>query len=181
MKEYFEDKVLPALSPVMLQNVDTFPLLKDKSIYFAVKLTRAQLKAEYALIEIPTSTLSRFLVLPEENGTKFIILLDDVIRFCLRDAFSIFHFDSIEAYTIKLTRDAELDLDNELSQSFLEKISKGVSSRKSGPPVRFVFDKDIPADLFNFVINNLGLDMDDNLIPGGRYHNFKDFMNFPQV
>ena len=181
VREYFEDKVLPVLLPVMLQNVDTFPLMKDKSIYFAVKLAKHDARPEYALVEIPTSNVSRFLVLPEENGTKFIILLDDVIRFCLRDLFAIFHFDAIEAYTIKLTRDAELDLDNDLSQSFLEKITKGLSSRKSGQPVRFVYDKDIPSDLFNFVINQLGLDMDDNLIPGGRYHNFKDFMNFPMV
>lgn len=181
VKEYFEEKVLPVLSPVMLQNVDTFPLMKDKSIYFAVKLSKKNAKPEYALIELPTSTVSRFLVLPEENGTKFIILIDDVIRYCLRDVFPIFHFEKVEAYTIKLTRDAELDLDNDLSQSFLEKISKGVAGRKSGQPVRFVYDKDIPADLFNYVINQLGLDMDDNLIPGGRYHNFKDFMNFPMV
>lgn len=181
VKEYFEEKVLPVLSPVMLQNVESFPLMKDKSIYFAVKLSKKNAKPEYALVELPTSAVSRFLVLPEENGTKFIILIDDVIRYCLRDVFPIFHFEKVEAYTIKLTRDAELDLDNDLSQSFLEKISKGVAGRKSGQPVRFVYDKDIPADLFNYVINQLGLDMDDNLIPGGRYHNFKDFMNFPMV
>jgi polyphosphate kinase len=181
VKEYFDDKVLPALSPVMLHNVENFPLLKDKSIYFAVKLTGVAIKPEYALVEIPSSSVSRFLVLPEEHGNKYIILLDDVIRFCLHDVFSIFHYTKIEAYTIKLTRDAELDLDNDLSQSLLEMISKGVSSRKSGQPVRFVYDKDIPSDLFNYVINRLGLDIDDNLIPGGRYHNFKDFMSFPQI
>jgi polyphosphate kinase len=181
VKEYFDDKVLPALSPVMLHNVETFPLMKDKSIYFAVKLSGVATKPEYALVEIPSSSVSRFLVLPEEHGNQYIILLDDVIRYCLNNVFSIFHYSKIEAYTIKLTRDAELDLDNDLSQSLLEMISKGVSSRKSGQPVRFVYDKDIPSDLFNYVINRLGLDIDDNLIPGGRYHNFKDFMGFPQI
>jgi len=133
------------------------------------------------LIEMPTDHLPRFIELPSESDKKFIIILDDIIRFALEDIFAIFEFDNCEAWTIKLTRDAELDFDNDVSQSFLEQISKGVLGRKTGQPVRFVFDNSIPKDLLDFIIDKLVLDDESNLIPGGRYHNFKDFMSFPNI
>lgn len=178
--DYFDENVLSLLSPIMLSNVDKFPSLRDKSIYFATKLIKNKPeKIEYALLEIPTGNVPRFIVLPKEGENNYVILLDDLIRYCLDDVFPIFKFDSVEAYTIKLTRDAELDIDNDLSKSFLEKISKGVSGRKKGQPVRFVYDHKIPNDLLKYLISKMHLDDEDNLIPGGRYHNFKDFMNFP--
>ncbi len=180
VKNYFEEEVRAMLSVIMLHNVENFPYLKDKAIYLATKLTGSEpeVETEYALVEVPAN-LSRFLVLPPENHKRYLIILDDVIRFCLSDVFSIFHFDSFEAYTIKITRDAELDVDNDLSQSFIEKISKSVSRRNKGQPVRLVYDKSIPEDMINYIITEMALDDDDNLIPGGRYHNFKDFMEFP--
>ena len=180
VKNFFEEKVRPVLAVIMLHNVDTFPYLKDKAIYLATKLTGTDesVKTEYALIEVP-GDVNRFLVLPPEGNKKFLIILDDVIRYCLKDVFTIFHFDRFEAYTIKITRDAELDVDNDLSQSFIEKISKSVSRRNKGQPVRFVYDRSIPEDMINYIIGEMELDNDDNLIPGGRYHNFRDFMNFP--
>jgi len=183
IKQFFDEKLLPVLTPIMLHNIETFPYLKDKSIYLAVKLTSKDpsISKEYALIEIPAGELSRFIVLPPVNNKKYIIILDDVIRYCLNDVFSIFNFDSFKAFTIKITRDAELDIDNDLSISFLEKISKGVSERKQGQPVRFVFDSSIPKDLLQFITTKMELDEDDNLIPGGRYHNYKDFINFPNI
>ncbi|MBN1180677.1 MAG: polyphosphate kinase 1 [Bacteroidales bacterium] len=182
VKEYFDDNVLSQLSPIMLSNVEEFPYLKDKSIYFATKLTRDEThQIDYALLEIPTDVVSRFIVLPSKGEKRFIIILDDLIRYCLRDVFAIFQYDKIEAYTIKLTRDAELDIDNDLSISILEKISKGVSSRSHGQPVRFVYDQDIAPDMLKYIISKLGLGNEDNLIPGGRYHNFKDYMNFPRI
>jgi polyphosphate kinase len=183
VKKYFIDKVQPALAPIMLRNVKEFPYLKDKSIYFATKLIKKKHKKdyEYAIIEIPTAVLPRFLVLPQIENKKYIILLDDVIRFNLKEVFAIFDFDDFEAYTIKLTRDAELDIDNDLSKSLLEKIQKGVSSRKKGQPVRFVYDSEIPKDVLKYLKKALEFDQYDNMIPGGRYHNFKDFMNFPNV
>jgi polyphosphate kinase len=179
-KRYFEEEVRPVLSVIMLHNVDTFPYLKDKAIYLATKLTSIDesVEKEYALIEIP-GNISRFLVLPSEGEKRYLIILDDVIRFCLKDVFAIFHFDKFEAYTIKITRDAELDVDNDLSQSFLEKISNSVSRRNKGQPVRFVYDRSIPDDMIKYIIKEMDLDDDDNLIPGGRYHNFRDFMDFP--
>jgi polyphosphate kinase len=180
---YFEDKIQPAISPIMLRNLSKFPYLKDKSIYLATKLSKQKSRNvfEYALIELPTTVLPRFLVLPQIENRKYIILLDDVVRFSLNKIFAIFDYDQFHAYTIKLTRDAELDIDNDLSKSFLEKIQKGVSSRKKGQPVRFVYDHSMPRDLLKYLKGALEFDQYDSMIPGGRYHNFKDFMNFPNV
>ncbi len=183
LKKFFKEKVMPVISPIMLHNIDEFPYLKDRSIYLAIKLSDSakKVKDEYALIEIPTERLPRFIELPSDQDRHFIILLEDLIRFSLEDVFNIFNFDNFEAWTIKMTRDAELDVDNDVSQSFLEKISKGVLGRKTGQPVRFVFDNSIAKDLLDFIIEMLGLADDNNLIPGGRYHNFKDFLSFPNV
>lgn len=183
VRSYFNEKIMPMISPIMLHNVEYFPYMKDKSIYLAIKLAKADRSTEneFALIEIPADPFSRFIELPSDNKRKFIILIEDIIRFSLDTIFSIFDFDTYEAWTIKLTRDAELDMDNDVSQSFLEQISKGVMGRKTGQPVRFVFDNSIAKDLLDYIISRLGLDDASNLIPGGRYHNFKDFMNFPDV
>ena len=180
VQNYFSDHVLPVLNPVMLHNVKEFPTLKDKSNYLAVKMTsnNPRIDPEYALIEINSDRLGRFLLFPIRSR-QYIILLDDVIRFGLKTLFSRTQYDHFEAYTIKLTRDAELDIDNDLSKSFLEKINESVLDRKTGQPVRFVYDEKIADDLFQYIINGLKIDEEDNLIPGGRYHNFKDFMKFP--
>ena len=178
---FFNDKVLSAISPIMVNNLDKFPYLEDRAIYLATKLTRANGDFEYAIVDVPTVVLPRFIVLPGIGDKKYIILLDDIIRFNIKDVFAISKYAKYETYTIKLTRDAELDMDNDLTKSFLEKISKSVTQRRIGQPVRFVFDKDIPKDLLKYLAKNLELNNDDNLIPGGRYHNFKDFMSFPNV
>ena len=93
----------------------------------------------------------------------------------------MFGFNHIEAFTIKITRDAELDIDNDISQSFIDKISKSVKARSKGNPVRFVYDSAIPKDLLDFIKLKMKLNKLDNLTPGGRYHNFKDFIQFPNV
>lgn len=183
LRNYFKEKIRPVITPIMLQNIDRFPYLKDKSIYFAIKLSQSSKPDihEFALIEIPTDVLPRFIELPSESDRRFIILLEDIIRFALEDIFAIFEFDSCDAWTIKLTRDAELDMDNDVSLSFLEMISKSVLGRRTGEAVRFVFDNSIAKDLLDYIIHQLQLDEESNLIPGGRYHNFKDFMNFPNI
>ncbi|HEX3006723.1 MAG TPA: polyphosphate kinase 1 [Bacteroidales bacterium] len=183
IKHYFEDKVLPALAPIMLGNLNNIPFLKDKSIYLATRLFNAGIDedAKYALVEIPTAVIPRFLVLPNHGQNKCVILLDDVIRFNLKDVFAIFPYSHFEAYTIKLTRDAELDIDNDVTKSFLEKVSKGVSGRKKGQPVRFVYDETMPKEMLKYITDMLDLDDSDSLIPGARYHNFKDFMSFPNI
>jgi len=180
---YFDANILPFLSPIMLNNVEKFPYLRDKSIYFAIKITsdNPEIKTEYALMEIPSPMLNRVILLPSIGEKKYITGSDDAIRYCLKDLFAIFDFDHFEAFTIKLTRDAELDIDNDLSKSFLEKISEGVSERSKGQPVRFVYDREIPKDLLEYIIEKLRFDNYDTVIPGSRYHNFKDFMSFPNI
>lgn len=183
VKEYFENEVMPSLFPIMVDDSKAFPYMKDKVSYLYVKLTSKidKQKTRYALIEIPARATSRFVVLPKQGNKHHIILLDDVIRFNVNDIFWIFGYDAAEAYNIKLTRDAELDIDNDVSKSMLEKISKSVKARKQGLPVRFVYDAAMPNDMLTYIMKKLGMAKKDNAIPGGRYHNFKDFINFPNL
>jgi polyphosphate kinase len=181
VKDYFHDEVLPTLVPIMLDNSRDFPYLKDKSIYLAIKLSLSGKKPKYSLVEVPTDALSRFLVLPQVGAKKYLILLDDVIRHCLDEMFYLFSYDKIEAHTIKLTRDAELDIDNDVSKSILEKISRSLKKRKVGQPVRFVYDAEMPDETLDYFSRRVKFIGSDSLIPGGRYHNFKDFMNFPSL
>jgi polyphosphate kinase len=138
-------------------------------------------KLRYAMIEIPTSVLPRFVVLPAEGNRQFIILLDDIIRYNLKDIFFLFDYDQHEAFTIKITRDAELDIDNDISKTLLENIQKSVKKREIANPVRLIYDYEIPKDLLKFVVQKLMLTENDNIVAGSRYHNFKDFMSFPDL
>jgi polyphosphate kinase len=181
--KYFHENVLPTLAPVMIDSAPKFPYLSDRAIYLAVKMWKksAGLKSvKYAVLRVPTDVLPRFIVFPKmKNESRYIILLDNVIRFCLKEVFAIFDIDEADAYTIKITRDAELDIDTDLSKSMLEKIEKSLKQRKKGDPVRLVYDTTIPKDLLQFITKKMKKGV--NLIPGGRYHNFKDFMKFPSV
>jgi polyphosphate kinase len=167
----------------MLDKKRAMPDLKDKGIYLGIKLSnKGESDTLYSLLEIPTDTLSRFYVFPkDENGDTRIILLDDILRAHLRDIYSIFDYSSMEAFTIKFTRDAELDIDDDISTSLLEQIAKSIENRKVGDPVRFVYDKNMPDDLRYFLLKQLKISKEENINPGGRYHNFKDFMKFPSV
>lgn len=184
VKTYFNEVVRPALVPVMLGKKVPFPELRDKVIYFAIRLgyRRDKEKFQYSIMEIPTGVVSRFLVLPKEKGEdECVIFLDDVIRHCLHEVYSVFDYDKLNAYTIKVTRDAELEIEDDFSQSMVEKITKSLKKRKKGEPVRFVYDKDIPSDLLDSLMKRLKLTHGENVIPGGRYHNFRDFIYFPAV
>lgn len=178
VKSYFREKLLATLVPVMLDEHMPFPELRDRALYFFVKLRKGK-KTRLALIEIPDN-LSRFLVLPDTNNLKFIILLDDIIRYSLEDIFFIFDHDSMEAYSIQLTRDAELDLDKELSEKFIDSLSKSLQKRKKGKPMRLQYDTEMPEDMLNFLVKRMGLHK-ESLIPGNRYQNFKNFIKFPNV
>ncbi|RDK85317.1 polyphosphate kinase 1 [Marinirhabdus gelatinilytica] len=184
--EYFVQKVSPALATIMIGELDEFPLLKDSAAYLAVRMKMSKdddtfaSKYNYALIEIPR-TIERFVVLPSDGEKQYIIILDDLIRYCLDNIFSIFKYDSISAHMIKITRDAELDLDSDLSRSFIEKISKSVKNRSVGDPVRFVYDKSIDKETLRYLMDKMGVDDTDSIIPGGRYHNRRDYMGFPSL
>ncbi|RVU00587.1 polyphosphate kinase 1 [Mucilaginibacter limnophilus] len=178
VKNYFREKLLATLVPIMLDDGNAVPELKDRVIYFFVKLTKNK-KARYALIEFPDN-LPRFLELPETNRLKFIILLDDIIRYNLEDIFFIFDHDTIEAYSIQLTRDAELDLDKEVSEKFVDALSKSLQKRHKGKPMRLLYDSDMPVEMLQHLVNRMNL-QGESLIPGSRYHNFKDFIKFPNA
>ena len=181
--DYYNEEVRSYIVPLMVESIQSFPVLNDKSIYLACKLSRKDktIPQRFALVSVPAKRLGRFLILPSKTDEQNIILLEDVIRFCLPRIFSFFKYDQFSAHLIKVTRDAEIDIDNEVSTSLIQKIEKGIKNRKKGKPVRFVFDKDIDIALLSYLVKRMGLSLKENLIPGGRIHNFKDFMNFPEV
>ncbi len=181
--EFFINYVRPLLFPIMLDNLRDTTSLEDRSIYLALHLLSSEdpEKEDYAIVKVPTPELSRFLILPEDNGNQYIMLLDDVIRYGLKYIFSIFGYDTFNAYTIKITRDAELDIDNDVQKSFLEIMAESIKQREQGYPVRFVYDDSIPVDFLRKIREKLHLSEDDHQRGGGRYHNFKDFMSFPVV
>jgi len=177
---YFNDYVRSNIVPLMLENLQVFPTLNDKSIYLACKLSKADgsIPDRFALVSVP-SRLSRFVILPSKENYRYIILLEDIIRFCLPQIFSFFGYDTFSSNIIKVTRDAEIDIDNDLSTSLIQKIEKGLKNRKKAKPVRFTFDKEIDSILLNYLIKRLELSNKDNIQSGERIHNFKDFINFP--
>jgi len=186
VKDYFLQKVSPQLMTIILNDLRKFPTLKDTAAYLAVKMIiigdqiAEEKQKRYALIEIPKG-IDRFVVLPKEGDKNYIIILDDLIRYCLRNIFTMFEYESISAHMIKITRDAELDMDNDLSKSFIAKISSSVEHRKVGNPVRFVYDKSIAKDTLSFLKEKMNIEDTDSIIPGGRYHNRRDYMGFPSL
>ncbi|WP_299117168.1 polyphosphate kinase 1 [uncultured Winogradskyella sp.] len=180
IKNYFYQEVSPALVVIFLSEDLDLPELKDSSGYLTVKMSNSNGSNQYALIEI-SKAMDRFIVLPKKGDSSFIIMVDDLLRYCLDDIFNIFNYDSISAHMVKITRDGELDFDSDLSKSFIDKLSESVKDRKSGDPVRFVYDKSIDDDTLNFLLERMEIDSKDSMIPGGRYHNRRDYMGFPSL
>ncbi len=193
IKDFFIQKVSPALVTIILNDLAEFPILKDTSGYLAIKLVmkaeteskilgfvKPKPEVRYAVIQIPKS-INRFVVLPSIGEKQYVILLDDVIRHNLSSLFNIFDYKSVSAHMIKITRDAQLDIDSDMSKSMLEKIATSVKDRRIGEPVRFIYDQSIGKDTLKFFLANMGIDSSDSIIPGGRYHNRRDFMDFPNL
>ncbi|ELQ2465805.1 polyphosphate kinase 1 [Vibrio vulnificus] len=182
--KYFRKEVLPHITPLMLTDeIDVLQFLKDEYAYIAVELKKQE-QSKYALLEIPTDHLPRFIMVPEQKGKrkKTIILLDNIIRFCLNDIFGgFFDYEELNGYAMKMTRDAEYDLRHEVEYSLLEQMSEGLNQRLTALPVRFVYERDMPEDMLKYLCYKLKISHYDSLIPGGRYHNFKDFIAFPNV
>jgi polyphosphate kinase len=179
---YFHKEVRTRLMPFLIEKDNELPNLTDDAIYLAISLVKKETqKKRFALLEIPTTILSRFIVLPEKGEDKYVIFLDDIIRFGLKDIFFIFDFDEFSAYTIKLTKDAELEIVDDISESYIDKLSRSLQQRKWGTPVRFIYDREMPDDLLKMLTKKLNFGPDDVIIPANRYHNFKDFMNFPNL
>ena len=183
VKKYFIDKVRSNIIPLLIESVPQLPYLREKSIYLGVVMSNASsaYTQKYALIEIPSKVLGRFVILPQKGAKKYIILLEDVIRFNLPYIFSYFNYERYDAHLFKITKDAEIDLDTDLSSSFVQKIEKGIRNRRKGKPTRFVYDKEMDSGLLEYLIQRLHLTKRDNIIPGGRIHNFRHFMDFPDV
>ncbi len=180
IKEYFLKTVSPALVTIILNDLVVLPNLKDSAAYLAVKMVMPGNQKQFALIEIP-KTVDRFVVLPKQDDKDYIIMVDDLLRHCLSDIFNIFNYKSISAHMIKITRDGELDFESDLSKSFIEKISDSVKHRQVGEPVRFVYDKTIDEETLHYLMEKMGIDSTDSIIPGGRYHNRRDYMGFPSL
>jgi len=185
ISEYFNDNILHQLQPVLIVKDKIKPFLQNRKLYFAVRLKSKESDSnsekkkthhKYAIVEIPSEKLPRFIILPELSGKNYIIFLDDIIRYFLPQLFK--GYMVVSAFSIKLTRDADLYIDNEFSGDLLNKIKKGLKKRDTGIPSRFLYDKNIPDDFLKFLREALGLEKED-LVPGGRYHNFSDFFAFP--
>lgn len=179
---YFNDEIRSNIVPLMIESIQAFPTLSDKSIYLACRLSKSDksIPQRFALVSVPARRLPRFVILPSKEGEHYIMLLEDVIRYCLPNIFSFFGYDVFSAHIIKVTRDAEIDIDYDVTTSLMEKLEKGIRNRKKGKPVRFGFDKEIDPALLTYLVKRLDLSEKDNLIPGGRIHNFKDFIGFPE-
>ncbi|CAF3773605.1 unnamed protein product [Rotaria sp. Silwood1] len=183
VKKYFDEQVRSNVIPLMIEGLQQMPYLRDKSIYLAVTMHKKQsaYKHKYALIEVPAKANGRFILLPSKQGEKHIILLEDIIRFNLPYIFSYFGFDDFDAWIFKVTKDAEIDIDNDVTTTFVEKMEKGLKNRRKGKPVRFAYDKEMDSGLLEYLITRLSLNKKSNIIPGGRIHNFRHFMDFPNV
>jgi polyphosphate kinase len=183
VEKFYDDEVSSSLIPLMIEGIPQMPYLRDKSIYLGVVMrkTNSAYNQKYALIEVPSKAVGRFVLLPSKPGEQCIILLEDVIRFNLPHIFSFFGYEQYSAHVFKVTKDAEIDIDNDIATSLVQKIEKGIKKRREGKPVRFIYDKEMDAGLLEYLIRRLGLARKDNIIPGGRIHNFRHFMDFPDV
>lgn len=181
IRSFYWEKLNGFIVPVWFSAIKQLDSETDEDIYLAVKLSKENTNAtsEYALFELPVSVCGRFVRLPDKDGKSFLMYLDDVVRCCLSLIFNGLDYVRFEAYSFKFTRDAEMEIDNDLRNGMLQKISKGIKSRKKGEPLRVVYDMEMPKDLLKRVLKKLNLDSLDTVLGGGRYQNHKDLMHFP--
>lgn len=183
VKEYYLKQVESNVIPLLLDVGRPMHFVRDKSLYLGIAMQKKdiQKEAKYAIIEIPTPLLGRFTILPSPKKEIHVILLEDIIKYNLPYIFSFFGFDEFHAHAFKITRDAEFDLDNDINTNLAEKIAKALKNRSKGKPTRFVFDEKMHPQLVEFLIKKLDITKKDSIIPGRKIHNFKDFMDFPNV
>ena len=181
IQSFYKEKIYGFLIPVWFSAIKLLDYENDENIYLAVKAVKKGEKAvsDYAFLELPVNICGRFVRLPDNDGKSYLMYLDDVIRCCLPLVFEGLGFEKYEAYAFKFTRDAEMEIDNDLRTGTLQKISKGVKSRKRGEPLRVIYDSNMPKDLLKRVLKKLDLDSMDTVISSGRYQNHKDLMKFP--
>jgi len=181
ISNYFFEIISPAIDVIILNKNKKFPKFKENLSFLLIRIELENDEIQYAIIRFPKN-LDRFVKLPSDNIGQNIILIDDIIRYHLKDIFKIFNPKSIEANMVKISRDAELDFDDDISKSFLDKIAQSVKERSSAEPVRFVYDSEIRLDTLNFLLMQMGINNEtDSIIPGGKYHNRRDYMDFPNL
>jgi len=181
LNQFFIDKVAPTLVTVILHQKEQD--LSDNTAFMVITLEiedQGHIEPMYALIELPKQ-LDRFVVLPKKDGKQYVMMLDDLIRYNFHLIFNMFNYTSIEAHMVKITRDAELDLEEDVGKSYVEKIRNSVKERMIGDPVRLVYDKTIAESTLFFIMKKMGISSTDSLIPGGKYHHRRDYMNFPSL
>ena len=181
VRTYFREHLNGLISPIWFSAIKIFDVETDENIYLAVKMKKHQGEEgyDYAYIEIPVRLCGRFVRLPDQEGKCYIMYVDDVVRSCLPLVFEGQDFSAFEAYAFKFTRDAEMEIDNDPRSGKIQKIAKGIKSRKRGEPLRVIYDSEMPKDLLNRVLKKLDLDRWDTLQKSGRYQNHKDLMKFP--
>ncbi|QLK88385.1 polyphosphate kinase 1 [Arsenophonus endosymbiont of Aphis craccivora] len=182
LRQFFRQQLRQHITPILIMpETDLVEFLKDDYTYLAVEIIKGQ-NIQYALLEIPAGKQPRFIHLPPEmpKRRKSMILLDNILRYCLDEIFKgFFDYDQLNAYAMKMTRDAEYDLTTEMESSMLELMSSSLKQRLNAEPVRFVYQRNMPDEMVELLRKKLGLSSDDSVIAGGRYHNFKDFIKFP--
>ena len=180
-RNYYSEIIAPRLVPILIKKSTKLPFFKDGSTYLAVQMIKGK-TSNIAIAEIPVSSACpRFVVLPSQTGRKDIIFIDDIIRLCLDDIFFMFNYDSITAHAFKILRDAQLNIDDDVSKSYVEKIEKSIEFRQHGTPIRLIYDKDMPKDVLDIISVKFGFKTNQFVNGTGRYHLMKDLMNFPRV
>ena len=180
LKDFFLRKISPALVTIILSKSRKYDFTDNKAFLIANMILNNHDNI-YAIVEIPEN-ISRFVVLPKISNKQYIMLIDDIIRYHLKIIFSNYNYERIDTHMVKITRDAEMDIDDiDLSKSYIKKISEYVNKRKYSNPVRLVYDKDISNSTLDFIIKKLKVTSNDSLIPGARYHQRRDYMDFPDL
>ncbi|MDA7810477.1 polyphosphate kinase 1 [Flavobacteriaceae bacterium] len=179
--EFFNEKISPSLGIIVLNKSKKIPKFKDNLSFLLIRMELEANFVQHAIIHIPKD-LKRFVELPSNDSNRYVMMIDDLIRCHLKEIFKLFKPNEIQANMIKISRDAELDFDDDISKSYLDKISESVKERSSGDPVRFVYDSKITLDSLSFLTKKMKIDDDtDSMIPGGKYHNRRDYMSFPSL
>lgn len=180
VSQYFNSELSHSIGVYILDEKLKMPAIRDGAFYLAVKFIENSIP-KYALIDVPTQIFPRFILLPEIDNKQYVMYLEDIIRYHLDEIFKAFQYDFIEANSIKITRDSELDMDTDLENSLLEKVAKSLEGRRKGEPVRIVYDRELSKDTLEFLMKKLSIDDYDSINAGGKYHNKRDLMKFPNM
>ena len=181
ISSYFSDIISPSLGIIVLDKIKKMPKFEDNLSFILVKMKNKYDQSQHAILHFPKN-LKRFIQLPSNDDNDYVVMIDDIIRYYLKKIFKIFRPKQISAHMIKISRDAELEFDDDISKSYLEKISESLLDRYSGHPVRFVYDSEMSKETLDFIISKMSIDVEnDSIVPGGKYHNRSDYMNFPSL